>query len=237
MEAVEHMELVALNPGELAQAQSHLIDWCRRKIGELVNDRADAEERLRVTANTALHTDAFTRQVNKAKQEIVYYQKLVTALEAGYLIIPNLPMSLFAVRTKRVNPSGEAYHGAWNVPDVRPQALPQGEGRYVSPRPTVSSRKETEWNEQQKKDVEVTLYEAADFREISFPVALVKPSILEATKHALALKLFDEVGIVNNQEPKADPIVVGRIRHPQWRNWNQRQTTFFIAWWLNTRSL
>jgi hypothetical protein len=76
--------------------------------------------------------------------------------------------------------------------------------------------------------------------EIGFPVQAVKPIVLDATQRALAMKIFDSIGVVQNGgaggfvQRRGDPIVVGRLIDPRG---NGRMVTFFVAWWLNTKDL
>jgi len=83
------------------------------------------------------------------------------------------------------------------------------------------------------KPIIKTRYTSADYDVVDFPVSVVKPSILKATQQAMALKLFDQMGIVQNQVGN-DPIVVGQLLDPRG---NRRCVTFFVAWWLDTASL
>ena len=89
------------------------------------------------------------------------------------------------------------------------------------------------------KDVERHAYEAVDYDDPDFPVVLVKPVVLDATRRAMALRIFDRIGVVTGR--KQDPIVVGEIIDPRtnlrWSHRSQRRVTFFIAWWLNPDDL
>jgi hypothetical protein len=71
------------------------------------------------------------------------------------------------------------------------------------------------------------------YDEPDFPFALVKPAVLDATQRAMALKVFDTIGVVQNDSGR-DPIMVGQLLDPRG---NGRLVTFFIAWWLDTSTL
>jgi hypothetical protein len=230
-----NIEVVALSPAEMTGAQEHLVAWCERRLGEVAHEVADAKERLRVTANTPLHTDAFQRQVNAGARRLEFYHKLLAALQAGYLIVPNFPLDVFAIRTTRVNPSEHLDRWASEVRDQPAMALPVGAGRYVAPDTTIGKRQVERFNPEKKDMEKVAEYYALDFRELNFPARLAHPRVLDATQRALALKVFDELGLVG--EPTTDPVVVGRIYHPRSGGSTRRFTTFFIAWWLNTAAL
>ena len=201
--ALPNIEVVALSPGEMAQAQASLVDWCHAKIAEVGGEVADARERVRVTTGSALESDTFTRQVTKLSKTLTFYAKLLSALKAGYLIVPNFPINVFAIRTNRVNPSEHAHRYRYNVADQAPMMLPEGEGRYVSPRAHVARRSTTVVDPKTKEETETPEYYAEGFLEIGFPAVLAHPKVLEATKQALALKLFDELGLVGAPAPKA----------------------------------
>jgi hypothetical protein len=68
---------------------------------------------------------------------------------------------------------------------------------------------------------------------VDFPLQGVMPEVLRATSRAMALKLFDQLGVVLNNGGR-DPIVVGQLLDPKG---NSRLVTFFVAWWLNTDTL
>jgi hypothetical protein len=235
--ALPNIEIVALSPGEMGQAQASLIDWCHAKIAEVGGEIADAKERVRVTTGSALESDTFTRQVTKLSKTLTFYTKILSALKAGYLIVPNFPINAFAIRTSRINPSEHANRYRFSVADQTPMMLPEGEGRYVAPQTRVAGRSTTALDPKTKEEIEVPEYYASGFLEIGFPAVLAHPKVLDATKHALARKLFDEIGLVGTPAPKADPIVAGRIYLRRTPASSQHVVTFFIAWWLNTRAL
>lgn len=237
MPPVSDIEVVALAPHEMAEGQAALIEWCHKKIVEVGSEIHDAQQRIEVTKNSALACDVFVRQVERGKRELTYYQKLLEAFRAGYIVVPNFPIQAFAVRTNRHRPQSKAF-ARWpnQVPDQTPVALAQGEGRYVHPEPLVAKEPGAiKGAGTDGKDLDGWF--AINYQEIRFPVAVVKPKVLAATQSALALKLFDEVGLVG-QQPKKDPIVIGRIYRPGSKSaWSARYVSFFVAWWLNTRAL
>ena len=81
----------------------------------------------------------------------------------------------------------------------------------------------------------LTRYRTGDYDAVDFPVATMKPIILTAAARAMALKIFDQIGTVSNAGGTGrDPILVGQLLDPRG---NRRATTFFLAWWVNTRDL
>jgi hypothetical protein len=63
--------------------------------------------------------------------------------------------------------------------------------------------------------------------------------VMEATALAMSKRIFDRIGVVTGK--KEDPVVVGQIIDPRsksvWHHQPDRMVTFFIAWWLDTRTL
>lgn len=131
---------------------------------------------------------------------------------------------MFAIRTER-NASGSATstYGPSNalrqVPTQNAQALPAGDGEYQSNVPMAHAYAVGTEGAPGK---EVTRYNAyvTGFAEIDFPFSLARPEVLTATQQAMALKIFDELAALPATR-KADPMVVGRIKKPWMRSWQE----------------
>ncbi len=117
------------------------------------------------------------------------------------------------------------------VPDVESQALPEGEGRYVSPEPQTTWRPAP--TEQNRNRVES---KASDFLPVDFPIKVVKPQVLKGLEAAIQRKLFDEIGILPQSGRGRDPVLVGRIKRKE-GSYNEPTLCFLIAWWIDTRDL
>lgn len=230
----EELALVALTPAEMPDQQRALAAWCDRKIDavqrELATWRALEEEAV---AGGFKHA-TYTRHASRTAQRVTYYEKIKAAIEAGYLIVPNMPVSLFAVRVDRAKPVAVESTSRWTANfAATAQRLPAGQGRYVDDDLPVYSRKQEVVKADGKTEIS-TIYFAKRYNEdIDFPLRGVHPRVLQATSQAMALKLFDELGVVRHEVGR-DPIVVGRLRDPRGQG---RMATFFIAWWLNTADL
>lgn len=233
METPEEIDqqLVALTPADMGPAQASLVDWCGRKVAAVQAELTDLDANLAIAAEAGVKCGAFLAAARRARQRVTYYEKIQQALQAGYLIVPNMPVDVFAVRVNRSKqPESVKDHSA-HFP-ATPQLLPAGEGRYVDEAltHTVETYEGKDW---QDKPVTKERYHSADYDQIDFPVTLVKPVVLAAAQRALADKLFDQLGVVQNNAGQ-DPIIVGQLIDPRG---NGRRCTFFIAWWLNTRDL
>jgi hypothetical protein len=226
--------VLARDPNEMAEAQKGLILWMDRKLASLNAELAEAEENLATAKRMKVRTQGWQRIVKLAKNRITYYGKARSALEEGYCIIPDFPVQLVAVKTtKKWPPKKWRGGGGHMVPDVVSEPLPDGEGRYVSPDPTVTTR-----DLPRKPDETWTRVEsrAVDFRDVDFPFKVVKPQILKGLETAMKRKLFDEIGVLPAARKGGDPVLVGRIKRKE-GTYHEPSLTFLIAWWIDTSDL
>jgi hypothetical protein len=229
----DDMTLVALTPTDMGPAQANLAAWCDRKIAALRLELADLEANLQLATEHGWKYETVAATLARTERRITYYEKMQAAVHAGYLLIPNLTADVFAVRVKRAKQPEQVHDNEWPSNfEAKAQVLPAGEGRYVDD--VVLHRDESFTETVDGKATRIRRYVSDDYDNVDFPVALVKPSVLEATTRAMALKVFDQLGVVRNDYPGKDPIVVGILLDPRG---NRRRTTFFVAWWLDTASL
>jgi hypothetical protein len=229
------LQVIVTEPGQMAIAQQDLIAWCDRKIASLEGERAEGQEAYEVARAAKWKSSTLKAVTARLAKRILYYQKIQEALRAGYVVVPNFPEEIFAVRTNR-KPDGKVRTQQWKVRDMQAGALPIGEGSYVSSSPMVEHRAVQLTRDDKPRTEHQWL--AVDTDEVEFPVALAHPAVLSATAKAMSRKLFDEMGIV--RQASGDPIVVGRIVDPtrggSMRS-NQRRMSFFVAWWLREADL
>jgi hypothetical protein len=230
---VENLPLVALTPWEMPEQQRKLAAWCTRKIDSVQRELATFVALEDEAIAGGFKHASYTAAVNRTKKRIVYYEKIQAAVEAGYLIVPNMPTKTFAVRVNRAKPSRKQGNYQSSVNQADPDLLPAGEGRYVDDALYTGSEtyQDTDYA---GKAIEKVRHFSTDFDEdVDFPLQGVMPEVLRATSRAMALKLFDQLGVVLNNGGR-DPIVVGQLLDPKG---NSRLVTFFVAWWLNTDTL
>lgn len=232
----ENLSLVALTPAELPAAQSAIIEWCDRKIESLTAAVNDLDKNIEIAKRNLWRCQGLQNAVNRDRRRIQFYEKIGAALQAGYLIIPNFPIDAFAVRVQRQKPPA-IEHGYLNdrLRNAAPELLPIGEGRYVDDLQAYRDKPTQEPDHQGKPETRHHFTPTDYYEEWDFPFALVKPTVLTAVERAMALKIFDQVGVV--RERKSDPIIVGQLIDPRSTRYNQRRVTFFVAWWLNTSDL
>jgi hypothetical protein len=241
---VSHQQLVALAPGDLPQAQTALTDFCLQKMRALGQEYRELSENLRIAKKNRWRTIGLRNAVSRSKRTIQYYQKIRLAVQAGYLIIPNFPVETIAVRVDSNAPPLAYATYPTHINGAQANLLPAGTGHYVDE--TIPTRDASYYDrdpktgkEELRKRVQTDAYNT----EIDFPVIAVKPIIMQATARAMALRLFDEIGIANHAgsttsraRRRADPIVVGRIYDPRVK-YRDKVVTFFVAWWLDTQVL
>lgn len=232
--------VVARDPGEMVAAQRSLTLWAARKIQAEKELLKEASEQLDIATKSKWATSAWKRRVNMSMAKIEFYKKLKLALEAGYYIVPPFPVDIFAVRTGRHGPRYKSSDSKF-IP-AQAQLLPAGEGRYVSGHLEVGKNETYARKPDGSTDygtVVNTWFQSRDFQAVDFPFKLAKPEIMAETAKAFALKIFDQFGVLPKDLNPAvavrrDPIVCGQILAP---HKNKEPITFFVAWWLDTRTL
>jgi hypothetical protein len=239
--------VVALTQDQMAAAQATLVAWCDERIAEAETEAREMNDIGFVAKERGFSANSAAVRERKAKARMVFYGKVRLAIEAGYVIVPNFPVNIFAIRTNRKAPSGEMTRDSYGHRDHFEQGapgLPVGDGRNVSnvaiadrttdrvPVKPGSTEMETEY-----------IAWPVDFDdrfELGMPVHLVRPQILESTSEAMEKLLFDEFGLVRDdarmtrsgRAKASDPIIVGRIIDRR----NGRMFSFFVAWWLDKRA-
>lgn len=227
--------IIALNPGQMAEAQSTTMAWIDRKLADAEAEYKEAEGIRGTLSAYGLRVDPAERQLDKAQRRINFYTKVKAALDAGYYIIPPFDIQLFAVRTDRAAPEVQRDEYLHKNREQPARALPIGAGQYRNPTPIVSAIDiETRPGyTDPSKTREVTIYGNTDWRdELDMPLRALKPELIEATGRALELKIFDALGIAPAYRA-ADPIIAGQIKRPDGKG----VLTFFVAWWLDEADL
>lgn len=226
---IEDIALTATLPSEMVESQSQLIDWCSRKIvvcQDEVRELYDAYERAK---KMKWKFEPLRNLWRNASKKLAYYEKVKVALVAGYYIVPNFDVQFFAIRTKKATPKDSWTVFNWNNDHKKEaQELPVGEGEYQNPFPVVYKKFVGEGNEKKK-------YSRAEcWDEMEFPIMMAKPEIMDATSRAMALKVFDRIGVFPNYR-KEDPVIIGQIFNKKGNT--TKIVSFMIAWHLDTRMI
>lgn len=233
----ENLQLVASHPEEMQIAQARLAEWFRQKIDIIKRDVSDAEDNLGIATKAGWKATTFERQKRVSRKRQQFYEKCLAAVEAGYAIVPNFPVDVFAIRTSKRKPKGD--ETTWRDTQFVQQAqeLSQGEGRYVDPLPVVWQRTRDETDKKTGLVEQKKYYFPNEFdEEIEFPISIAKPVVMEATHRAMSEKIFDEIGCLPTRRTrKGDPIVTGAVLMRD--SYTEKRVTFLIAWWIDTRQL
>lgn len=231
MEPIKDLELTATIPAEMVESQQQLIEWCGRKIS---SESIQAEE-LRQSVDHAKQmkwkVGPLKTQYERAVKRVAYYEKIKGALEAGYYIVPNFPIEMFAVRTKKADPAKKFSTTWWGSKEQSAQELPQGEGEYQNPFPIVARESTSD----SLGKTHSNSY-AEEWDELEFPVSMAKPEIMQVSSNAMRKKIFDRIGVmppVRRRRKNDDPVIVGQIFHKE-GPLRERLVSFMIAWHLNT---
>lgn len=235
----DEIEVSAATPNEMAQSQDALIAWARAKLTVTKAEADELGESFEMAKKRKWKSETLLKHYRIGLKRVEFYDKMLCALEHGYIIVPTFPVDVFAVRTDKEVPRGvyvSSYDYGWN-PNLsslqqRPKQLATGEGEYQNPFPAVI--KETRKDD---KDTTRHHYYANCWKEMEFPLNMAKPNIMEATDRAMMLKVFDEFGVLPNATKKVDPIIVGRIKVPSGASYSDRVVSFLIAWHLSTATL
>lgn len=232
------LRLVALHPGQLEACQQQLIAWAQAKVQSETERCRELKQNFEAARVAGIRTELILKHLNIATKRAMFFSKVGEAVKAGYYIVPNMPMDVFAVRRKGNAPEvTRTNRGSWrpDLPSIEPQLLPSNEGDYENPR-LAEQYKDGTYKDDKGEDHPFRQTISDGFRdEIDFPFALAKPEVLTATQQALALKIFDELGVMPaRQERRSDPMVIGRIRNPGRRHDRDRDLSFLIAWFLDT---
>lgn len=245
----DDMVVVAKSAQEMEVAQKSLVGWAERKIAGLEQELHEAQSNLDTAVKRKWATATFRRAVTIVQGRVAYYKRIKAALDAGYVIMPDLPGVTIAVRTSQSRPRQtvhESSHYGKTLPSATSDASTPGRGRYISP-----DIKYATWNNTSKdaqgRDKTTHMARARSFDpEFEFPIRFVKPQIFDETSKAMMLKVFDEIGIIGIGSPKpgqrlrattlhGDPIVLGRV--VRYEGVKRFTCAFLITWWLDTKTL
>jgi hypothetical protein len=235
----ESLHLVALDRPQLEAAHSKMIEWAKARL-ETIDVDADVETtNLDIAQKNGWLTTPFERRLNVINRQRTFYTKILTALEAGFAIVPNFAMNIFAIRTDAKTPRGTATTRTWARFVQSAKLLPAGEGKYLSPLPTVQ-RETNSVPDGKGGTTSETLAWPDEFTDVEFPIMMARPELMTRAGEAMAKKIFDEIGIAADAgvaiggATRADPIILGRIRNPRQ---GRPALTFFIGWYFDPSRL
>jgi hypothetical protein len=227
------LQISASTPADMVEANKGLIAWCEAKIQSVEAENAEVSLAYEKAVKNKWGCKALKNQIVSTRRRIEFFSKMKTCLEHGYHIVPNFPVTAFVVRTKKKRPPNISRDYRINVGDTefKPAPIRQGEGEYQNPFQNVFV---AEYGETPNK--KRNYFTHGQFMDIEFPMNMAKPHIMTAVERAMALKVFDDIGVLPDPSPKKkDPIIVGRIFNKT--SYSREPLTFMICWHLDTRVL
>ena len=235
----QELSVIALRPEDMRPCQDQLIAWAKGKMAAQRLAIKDAEEKVEIARKGHWSRTPYKNQAITARKKMEFYEKLKLAFENGYYLVPTFDAPIFAIRTSRNNPiqvgSGRSQWEA-RAKDEKSQMLPPGAGEYRNPSQYVRTTTEIV-KTSDGKETQIYRTEATRYMELEFPFTLAKPVVMEATRQAMALKIFDEIGSLPGRTRRGDPLIIGRIRNPSGPSWAPKYVTFMIAWWVTAHDL
>jgi hypothetical protein len=238
--------VIADNPQEMVEAQHATIAVVGGKLERAQSELADASQTLITLQESGLSTTAAERIMRSAESRVVFLEKAKQALEAGYVIVPEMPCDVVAIRVKRDNPKKQHEIGGNYTPSIsleKAPGLPAGEGQYVDPLPDSEIKKFRELKPQSQGGGEIVKTHRVTTgwdTDIELPVEFLKPAVVARTGKVMMRKLFDEVAVVgassrytSGRARKIDPMVVGSVIDGV----NKRKLWFLVAWFVDTSEI
>lgn len=228
----------ARDPAQMTKAQDAMIAWSERKIETKQSELRDFEQNLIIAKKNKWRASTLEAAVHRAKKKVVFYEKVRDALKAGYYIIPDMEIDLFAIRTTAKSPRANRVTSTsqWglSIKGQNTNSPPTGKGDYVSPDRGHFDEDQHERVEKDGKKVIVKGKQWSDFTDPDFPFHFAKPEILEATAEAMKTKIFDEMGVMPRRRG-GDPMVIGRITYRE--GYHRKSLNFLVSWFLDTADI
>lgn len=232
--------VMARNPEEMAGAQAALTEWAGDKLARARVEHGEFKENYEVAQRNKWRSDLLKRKTIESLHKVEFWEKVKAAIEAGYCIVPALPVDVFAIRTTRKNPKADRSRST----TARIQASNRpalGDGRYVDSSPEIYQGEDYEHTLPNGNTITTRDYWAEAFADVEFPLTVVKPQIMDATGKAMARKIFDDIGVLPRRNARGgDPVIVGRVHYPgtsYGEYGGRRALHFLIAWWIDTKDL
>jgi hypothetical protein len=227
-------------------AQLDIAAWLRNRLKSLFAEWSELDAALNEAARNGWRMEPLQRQLNKVGAQEKFYTKALLAVEAGYTIVPEFPIDVFAIRVKRkhvtqqyVETRGQWSNPVSNIEDQQSDLPTAGEGRYESPTAKLRGQTRTENDGKGGKEIIKCAF-TDDWGDIVFPLKAARPVVMNATAQAMAMKVFDQIGIcrpVRNAAARTgDPLIVGQVLS-NGPHWSRKCINFIIAWHLNLNEL
>lgn len=235
--AGDDIMVFARTPEEMARAQNALIAWSSRRLKKARADLQNATNNWEEAKSAKIRTAGWRREMKKYEKEINFYTKVQDALEAGYFIVPDFPITTIGIRTMETERAdGETFSHRGSISSELHGELPAGDGHYVDPVPQTYSVKETITRDGKENTVTRWTAGGTVLKKMDFPFRLIKPHLLKDLNKATELKIFDAIGVLPGPRKSPDPMLLGVIENRIGR-FQSKRILFLISWWVPTSAL
>lgn len=224
------------NPTEIAHGHAQLTAWCERKVATEKAEHAELHAAYQHAVKSKWKVSTLKLAADRAAGRVRYYEKMLAAFRAGFVLVPNFPLTIFAIRTQQRKPTHMVSYSQWESFTQKSDKSPVGEGNYHAPIPTVYTEERNVPKKDGGTETKIEYSPSDEWEGIDFPMSMAKPHIMELVDRAMALKIFDEIGILPEQRAKGDPVIAGVIKMPK-AGYSERACTFLLAWHVDTRTL
>ena len=237
----DKLVVIARNPAEMQVAQQKLCEWAAGQVEKSLAELREMEDSLAQAKKSKWRTTGFVTNLRYARERFNYYTKVKAALDAGYVIVPNFDLDIFAIRTTKFRPKSESTSGRWGKPtpmefENNSDRPVLGDGEYRDPWPQLTHTVETITKKDGTTHQE-NYAESGDWRDVDFPYKLAKPQILTDTSKAMACMIFDKIGVTPHRRVRnQDPMIVGQITC-KGRPSQEKDISFLITWWVDHTDL
>jgi hypothetical protein len=210
--AVQETSVVIANHHtELPALQAPLAGWARQKLEAVRTEYNELDQAATLAKKNKWNPHAIRRAANKALERLTFYEKVVAALEAGYMLFPPVPNAdVIAIRSDGYGSRENRDTVGWRPPleEAEAEALPLGEGEYKSPW--------MGWNylcsfKDEKGNEKTRWTNIQELETAEFPLVMAKPQIVEATNAAMEGKFFDEIRLFPFTKRRGDPCILGAL--------------------------
>lgn len=225
-------EVIALNLPQLDAAHQQMIGWAKAQQVGVRAELAEERESLKIATHRKWATDPFKRRIARLEKRVQFFSKMEEALAAGFILIPNFDMDVFAIRTRAKTAVGGVREGRFNNFVQPAQLLASGQGRYVDPNPFIHTETDTVPDGKGGTKSQTHQWPTGLDEAVSFPLQMARPMLMTKAGEAMALKVFDEIGVARDTQwrrtgTRGDPFLVGRIGNP---NRGRAAVSFFLGW-------
>lgn len=226
---------MANHPSELADLQDSLTPWAKAKLEEVRLEHSELSQAIEHAKKCKWNWKAMGNAATSALSRITFYEKVVAALEAGYMLFPPVPnadvIALRCVGNQLTNKFQQQNANRRSPSStVTQKPLPAGVGTYLNP--VTHWKTIRKWKDE--KGNEIKEWMALQLGKPEFPLLMAKPQVVEAVNAAMEMKVFDDIRIFPfERRAKGDPCILGSIADRA----TKKRHYFLISWRIDAKDI